>query len=931
MTDYKTTLNLPETEFPMRADLAKREPKRLQQWQDTNIYQQLMQQTERPPFILHDGPPYANGDIHLGHALNKILKDMIIKSKTLSGYIAPYVPGWDCHGLPIELNVEKKLGKAGVKITAKEFRQACRDYAKGQMQNQIAQFQRLAVFGDWENPYATMNFGFEANIARTLQSIIRGGYLHRGYKPVHWCVDCSSALAEAEVEYMDKKSPSIYVRFNVLDEELFWSRCHHTPDTHIHGNLSVIIWTTTPWTLPANQAVAVHPDLEYVVVEYETGNQHEYAFVAEALLKDTMAELGIDDYRVKAYCAGAAVEGLLVQHPFLDRKVPVVLGHHVTTEAGTGVVHTAPGHGLDDYNVGLKYKLSVDHDVQDNGCFRDEAPFVGGKHVTKANDIIIEVLKTHGALLHIHAISHSYPHCWRHKTPLIFRGTPQWFISMTHNDLRDKALAAIKEVKWTPDWGDARMAAMLENRPDWCISRQRSWGVPIPVFIHHKTGQLHPDTDRLLDVVAAAIEQQGIEAWYELDINELLGEDAAYYKKSTDVLDVWFDSGSTFACVLQQRENMAYPADVYLEGSDQYRGWFQSSLLVGLCKTGQAPFKQIVTHGFTIDEHGRKMSKSLGNVISPSEVINKYGADILRLWTASTDYRNEMSLSAEILKRVTDTYRRIRNTARYLLANLNGFEPNAHLLPQEQMLALDQWAVSKAAGVQADVIAAFNDYQFHVAIQKIHHFCSLELGGFYLDIIKDRQYTTQPDSIARRSAQTAMYHIIEALSCWLAPVLAFTAEEISACIPGERPTSIYLNQWYTGLNEHVSGKMDIAYWDRILLIREQVNKALETARSEGHIGSGLEACAELHCHGQIHADLCLLEDELRFVLITSEAKVIANDGGDELRIDVKASTHSKCVRCWHRRSDIGINPEHAELCQRCVDNVAGQGETRLFA
>lgn len=931
MTDYKATLNLPQTDFPMRGDLAKREPARLHQWQEMDIYQQLMQQTDRPTFILHDGPPYANGDIHLGHALNKILKDMIVKSKTLDGYIAPYVPGWDCHGLPIELNVEKKFGKAGAKISAKAFREACRDYAKVQMNNQIKQFQRLGVFGDWDNPYATMDYQFEANITRTLQSIIRKGYLHHGYKPVHWCIDCHSALAEAEVEYIDKQSPSIYVRFNVLDETLFWSRCQLESESSPCGNLSVVIWTTTPWTLPANQAVAVHPELEYVIVEYQVDNRSELIFVAEALLAQTMVALGVNQYEIKARCFGSAVEGLLVQHPFLTRQVPVILGLHVTTDVGTGVVHTAPGHGLDDYQIGLKYQLPVEHDVQDNGCFRDGTPHVGGKHVSKANDIVINVLKEHNALLQHHTVQHSYPHCWRHKTPLIFRGTPQWFVSLSQSDLQAKALAAIKSVKWVPEWGEARMAAMLENRPDWCISRQRSWGVPIPVFLHRQTGELHPETDRLFEEVAAKIEQKGIEAWYECDVEELLGADAADYQKSSDVLDVWFDSGSTFACVLQTRPNMAYPADVYLEGSDQYRGWFQSSLLVGLCKTEQAPFKQVVTHGFTIDERGRKMSKSLGNVISPSEIINKYGADILRLWTASTDYRAEMSMSPEIIKRVADTYRRIRNTARYLLANLTGFEPIVDVLPQTDLLALDQWAISKAAAIQREVITAFNEYQFHLAVQKIHHFCSVEMGSFYLDIIKDRQYTTQANSAARRSAQTAMYHIIEALSRWLAPILTFTAEEISACIPGQRPKSVYFTTWYSDLAEQVDSQMDTAYWDRILLIREQVNKVLEVARNQSEIGSALEAGVVIYCNGQTFEDLSLLDDELRFVLITSAAAVFSNEPGEAMQIQISASTDPKCVRCWHRRADVGLNSSHPELCQRCVDNVAGDGETRRFA
>ena len=931
MTDYKNTLNLPQTDFPMRANLAQREPKLLEKWSEMQLYQRLQDEgADRPTFTLHDGPPYANGKIHVGHALNKTLKDIILKSKTLSGYRTPYVPGWDCHGLPIELNVEKKLGKSGINVPAKDFRAACRKYAQSQIDIQSEAFQRLGIFGDWGNPYRTMDFAFEADIVRTLQGIINNGYLHRGYKPVHWCVDCGSALAEAEVEYEDKKSPAIYVRFNVLDEEAFWDRCDHVPDKHIHGALSVVIWTTTPWSLPANQAVALHPKMEYVVVEYQTSSHNEYLFIAQELLNDTMGALEISDYQVKAYCAGSAVEGLLLQHPFLDRQVPLVLGDHVTTETGTGAVHIAPGHGMDDYLVGLKYKLPVDHAVKPNGCFTDEVPLVGGKHVTKANDILIEALKVRGNLLHMQALKHSYPHCWRHKTPLIFRGTPQWFISMTQNGLRDKAQAAIKNIGWIPEWGEARMSTMLDNRPDWCISRQRSWGVPIPVFIHKNTDQLHPDTEALMAKVADLIVQEGIEAWHELDIKEMLGADAEHYSKSTDVLDVWFDSGSTFACVVQARPELTFPADIYIEGSDQYRGWFQSSLLNAIAKTGEAPYKQVITHGFTVDEKGRKMSKSLGNVVEPDKVINSLGADILRLWAASADYRGEMSLSNEILKRSTDVYRRIRNTARYFLSNLAGFDPATHLLPQSRMLALDQWAVAKTAQVQAEVIMAFDEYHFHIAAQKIHHFCAVDMGSFYLDIIKDRQYTTQSDSIARRSAQSAMYHIGEALCRWLAPILAFTAEEISGFMPGQRPDSIFLTTWYSGLSEELSGEFDREYWNRIIAMREQVNKALEEARTENVIGSGLEAEITLYCSGQEHKDLTLLSDELRFVLITSKADVVSEENA-AIRVEVSASGHAKCARCWHRREDIGNNVEHPELCQRCVDNVAGAGEERAIA
>ncbi len=933
MADYKSTLNLPATDFPMRANLAKREPARFARWNEQKIYQQLMQLTkDRPKFILHDGPPYANGKIHLGHAVNKILKDIILKSKTLSGFSTPYIPGWDCHGLPIELNVEKKLGKAGHKVSVREFRQACRKYAAEQVKLQSDAFQRLGVFGDWEKPYLTMDYEFEANIMLTLRDIIANGYLQRGYKPVHWCVDCGSALAEAELEYKDKQSSAIDVRFSVVDEEAFWSKCQHTSSEHMNGSLSVIIWTTTPWTLPANEAVTLHAEFDYVIVECKSSKQVEYLFIAEALVADVMVRCGISDYQIKATCQGADVSGLLLQHPFLDKHVPIVLADHVTLEAGTGAVHTAPGHGLEDYLVGLEYNLPVDHAVESNGCFAIETSFVGGKHVTKANDLLIDVLQQKDNLLHVEMITHSYPHCWRHKTPVIFRGTPQWFISMDQNGLRQKALKALEDVKWIPKWGEARMHAMLEGRPDWCISRQRSWGVPIPVFIHNKTGQLHPDTLALIEPVMALVKKHGIEAWFDLKEEQLLGDDAAFYTKSTDVLDVWFDSGASYACVLQQRPELAYPADVYIEGSDQYRGWFQSSLLSATAKTGQAPYKRIITHGFTVDEAGRKMSKSLGNTVHPEEVMNTLGADILRLWTANTDYRAEMSLSDEILKRTTDIYRRIRNTARYLLATLNDFDPKQHLLPQEQWLALDQWAVATAAKVQNEVIQAYDDYQFHLAIQKIHHFCSISMGSFYLDIIKDRQYTMKSDSVAYRSAQSAIYHIVEALSRWLAPVLAFTAEEISEFIPGERPESIFFSQWYDKLSTTITGNMDLNYWNRVIQCRDNVNKELEKKRNDGEIKSALGAEVTITGDRKLCDDLNQFGEELKFVFITSKVTVCCDENltSGDMIIAIKPSSHTKCVRCWHHCSDVGSHSEHPELCGRCVTNAFGEGEKRQF-
>jgi isoleucyl-tRNA synthetase len=674
VNDYKHTLNLPQTDFPMRGDLARREPAMLARWAQMDLYAKLRQTgAGREQFILHDGPPYANGSIHIGHAVNKVLKDFIVKARTLSGFDAPYVPGWDCHGLPIELQVEKKIGKSA---PAKAFRQACRDYAMEQVSGQREDFKRLGIFGDWDRPYLTMDYQNEADIIRSLGRIIERGHLHKGFKPVHWCIDCGSALAEAEVEYEERSSPAIDVRFAVLNEEALLTRLHHVEGHEGKGPLSVIIWTTTPWTLPANRAVALNADLDYAVVQCAGERGDERLILAEAMIKDAMLRYGVEDYRVIAYGKGAALEGLMLQHPFYDREVPVILGDHVTLEAGTGAVHTAPGHGQDDYVVGQRYGLKVDNPVGGDGKFLPDTPLFAGQHVFKANDAVLETLRARGALLHAASVRHSYPHCWRHKTPIIFRATPQWFISMEQNGLRRAALDAIRATRWVPSWGQARIEGMVEKRPDWCISRQRTWGVPIALFVHKTTGEPHPETPRLIEEVARRVEQDGIDAWFELSSTELLPvSEAADYVKVSDTLDVWFDSGTTHASVLERREDLRWPADLYLEGSDQHRGWFQSSLLTAVAMVGRAPYEQVLTHGFTVDAKGQKMSKSKGNVVAPQKVVSSLGADILRLWVASTDYRGEMSVSDEILKRTADAYRRIRNTARFLLANLAGFDP----------------------------------------------------------------------------------------------------------------------------------------------------------------------------------------------------------------------------------------------------------------
>ncbi len=938
--DYKKTLNLPKTAFPMKANLAQREPERLKKWQETDIYQQIRRKfSGRPRFVLHDGPPYANGAIHIGHAVNKILKDIIIKSKTLSGFDAPYVPGWDCHGLPIELMVEKKIGKAGVKVSVAEFRKACRQYASKQVNMQRDEFIRLGVFGDWFNPYLTMDYQFEADIVRALGHISRQGHLSKGVKPVHWCTDCGSALAEAEVEYEDKHSPAIDVRFRVVDETAFMAACHHAPEHFGEGPLSVVIWTTTPWTLPANQAVAFNPELEYAIVQCVKDGRKERLVLAEALLKDTLLRYGIDDYHVIAYGKGAAFENLLLQHPFYDRQVPVILGEHVTLDAGTGAVHTAPGHGQEDYVAGLKYDLPVDNPVADNGVFLPGTQFFAGEHVFSANDHVLEILEQTGNLLHMEAIEHSYPHCWRHKTPIIFRATPQWFISMDKNRLREHALQAIKQVGWIPDWGQARIEGMVSGRPDWCISRQRNWGVPITLFVHKQTGELHPRTLELIEQVAQRIEQNGIEAWFELQPDALLGDEAGDYEKMRDTLDVWFDSGVTHAGVLKAREQLGFPADLYLEGSDQHRGWFQSSLLTSVAIHETAPYKAVLTHGFTVDAEGKKMSKSSGNVVAPQTIMKTLGADVLRLWVAATDYRGEMSVSDEILKRSADVYRRLRNTARFLLANLDGFDPERHEVAPENMLALDRWVVDRAYRLQQEVVAAYDNYQFHQVYQKVHHFCAMELGGFYLDIIKDRQYTVKENALPRRSAQTAMYHVAEALVRWLAPVICYTADEIWQYLPGDRSESVFLQTWYQGLFPLPEDDvLNRSFWDKIIALRETVSKELEKARTAGIIGASLNAEVDLYCDESWQVLLQSLGDELRFVLIVSDACVFdmscCDDGRPEniegLKINVRASEHNKCVRCWHQREDVGQHEAHPELCGRCMENVDGNGENRRY-
>lgn len=938
MSDYKNTLNLPETGFPMRGDLAKREPGMLDRWYEQDLYGIIRAAKKgKKSFILHDGPPYANGSIHIGHSVNKILKDIIIKSKGMAGFDSPYVPGWDCHGLPIELKVEQLYGKPGEKLTPAEFRQKCREYAAEQVAGQKKDFIRLGILGDWDHPYLTMDFATEANIIRALGKIISNGHMVKGAKPVHWCTDCGSSLAEAEVEYYDKTSPSIDVAFQAVDAAAVVAKFGVSSS---NGPVSLVIWTTTPWTLPANRAISVNAQFSYQLVQV-TG---QCLILAADLVESVMKRAGIEDWQVLGSCQGSDLELLGFTHPFMGFNVPVILGDHVTLDAGTGAVHTAPGHGPDDFIIGQKYGLGVANPVGPNGCYLPGTyPTLDGKFVFKANDMIVELLRDKGALVHVEKLQHSYPCCWRHKTPIIFRATPQWFISMDHKGLRQQSLQEINEVKWIPGWGQARIESMVANRPDWCISRQRTWGVPMSLFVHKNTGQLHPRSVELIEEVAKRVEQEGIQAWWDLDAADLLGEEATDYEKVPDTLDVWFDSGSTHSSVVDLRPEFSHQgADMYLEGSDQHRGWFMSSLMISTAMKGEAPYKEVLTHGFTVDGQGRKMSKSIGNTVSPQDVTNKLGGDILRLWVASTDYTGEIAVSDEILKRAADAYRRIRNTARFLLANLNGFDPNTDCVAAEEMVVLDRWAVGRALAAQQDIEQAYSSYDFHEVVQRLMQFCSVEMGSFYLDIIKDRQYTAKSDSVARRSCQTALFHIVEALVRWMAPIMSFTADEIWGFLPGKRAQYVFTEEWYHclfGLAENES--MNDAFWADLLKVRGEVNKVLEQARADKRIGGSLEAAVTLYADPSLAACLNSLQDELRFVLLTSTAIVVPLEDAPldaqqsellpGLKIGFTSAEGEKCPRCWHYTTDIGQVAEHTDICGRCVTNVAGDGEKRKFA
>jgi isoleucyl-tRNA synthetase len=926
--DYKSTINLPQTDFPMKADLARREPQQLAHWDERQIYHRQREVARgRPRFVLHDGPPYANGVIHIGHAVNKILKDIVVKSRFLDGYDTPYVPGWDCHGLPIELQIEKKEGRPGQKLDARAFRAACRAFAEEQINHQRTDFKRLGVLGDWEHPYRTMDPKYEAQQLRAFARVLANGHIYRGAKPVHWCLDCRSALAEAEVEYEEKVSPAVDVGFALIDEDREKLRRAFNLTALPPGPLYAVIWTTTPWTLPANEALSFHPDYQYSLIETNRGTLLLASDLAGRVASYAGVEPkgGID--AAHPATSGRALEGIRFHHPFYQRIVPIVLGEHVTLDAGTGIVHTAPAHGLDDWIVGQRYRLPVNNPVGADGRFLPGTPLFAGETIWDANAHIVAVLEEHGRLFKHEPYRHSYPHCWRHKSPLIFRATPQWFISMDAQQLRAHALRDIKNVSWTPAWGEQRITGMLANRPDWCISRQRTWGVPIPLFVHQASGELHPRTMELIEEAARRVEVGSIEAWFELDPRELIGADAEHYAKVTDVMDVWVDSGLSFECVGTLRPEVAAPVELYLEGSDQHRGWFHSSLLMSEAMYERAPYRAVLTHGFAVDEKGRKMSKSLGNVIAPQKVTHSLGADVLRLWVAATDYANEMSVSDEILKRMADSYRRMRNTMRFLLGNVAGFDLQRDAVAAQDLVALDAYALARTRELQAEVIEAYRNYEFHLIYQKVHNFCVVDMGGFYLDILKDRLYTTPARGHARRSAQTAMFHIAESVVRWLAPILSFTAEEIWRYLPGARPESVFLTTWYE-IPEVPASDIN---WPALIALRSKVMHKLEALRDAGAIGSSLDAAVDVYASPKAFRDIGALGDELRFLLITSAARLHNGVDAQEEVVEVSPSQDAKCIRCWHHRPDIGRHPEHPEICERCVTNLELPGERRMFA
>ena len=944
--DYRQTLNLPETPFPMRGDLAKREPKWVAEWEENKVYAAIRAASQgRPKFVLHDGPPYANGDIHIGHAVNKVLKDIIVKSRNMDGFDAHYVPGWDCHGMPIEIQIEKKYGK---NLPVGEVQAKARAYAQEQIDRQRNDFKRLGVLADWNRPYLTMNFSNEADELRALGKIMKKGFVFRGLKPVNWCFDCGSALAEAEVEYADRTDPAVHVAFRFNDPakvaELFGQ------SQPVEG--AIVIWTTTPWTLPANQALNVGPEISYALVKLSqpraTGN---HLLIAADLVESCLQAWGLEGYII-ATVPGQSLAGLEGRHPLFDadpgyqRVSPIYPADYVSLDAGTGVVHAAPAYGVDDFIVCKANGLTDDaiiNPVMGDGHYVSSLPLFGGELIWKANPKIVEALDAVGSLVKQAPLKHSYMHCWRHKTPVIYRATSQWFAGMDRQvedspTLREMALKGVENTQFYPAWGRARLHAMIANRPDWTLSRQRQWGVPMAFFVHKETGELHPRTPELLELIAQRVEKEGIEAWQTLDPVDLLGEEASQYEKNRDTLDVWFDSGTTHATVLGGRDHaikgshgdeLSWPADLYLEGSDQHRGWFHSSLLTSCMMYGEPPYKALLTHGFVVDGKGRKMSKSVGNVIAPQKVSDSLGAEILRLWTASTDYSGELSISDEILKRVVEGYRRIRNTLKFLLGNIQDFNIATDGLSADALFEIDRYALCMTAQMQDEVLACYRRYEFHPAVARLQIFCSEDLGAFYLDVLKDRLYTTGANSVARRSAQTALYHITHALLRLMAPILSFTSEEAWKDLHEGKDAGTIFTQLYHTLPNQSDAVALSAKWSRLREIRAEVMRQIEVVRTAGDIGSSLAAEIDLYASGDDLSLLQSLKDDLRFVLIVSRATVHAGSG--ELEVRVTATGHTKCERCWHHRKDVGVDSDHPQICGRCVDNLFKDGESRAHA
>jgi isoleucyl-tRNA synthetase len=942
--DYKTTVNLPQTAFPMQANLSKREPEWLAAWQAQDLYARVMDATAGlTPYYFVDGPPYANGDIHIGHAVNKVLKDIVVKSARLNGHHAPFVPGWDCHGLPIELQVEKKFGKVGDKLDAAAFRAECRKYALEQVDRQRVDFQRLGILADWHKPYLTMQPAYEAEQLRVLARICDNGHVVRGFKPVHWCLDCGSSLAEAEVEYQDKQSTTVDVAFAAADSVDVAKRF----GVDGAAPIAFVIWTTTPWSLPGNQAISVHPELDYVLADFAIdGGDARRLVIAQGLIESCAARWNAGAPKVLGTLKGEALVGVVAMHPFADRSSPLIGSLDVTLDAGTGLVHAAPAHGMEDFVACRAVGIEVLNPVAPNGAYKLDTPIVAGIHLRKAEAPILDALRAANALIHLAPITHSYPHCWRHKTPLITLATPQWFVAMDKAGLRTAALEAIDSTRWIPAWGRERIRGMVADRPDWCISRQRTWGVPLALFVHKQTQDPHPRSGDLLRAVADKVEAGGLEAWFGSSVSDWLPEnEASDYSKCPDTLDVWFDSGSAHQCSFVSTnpgvldgQGLAPLADMYLEGSDQHRGWFHSSLLTCVAMRQRSPYKAVLTHGFTVDEQGRKMSKSLGNVVAPQQVTKTLGADVLRLWVSASDYSGEIAISDNLLKRMADAYRRIRNTARYLLGNLDGFDPATDAVAPGEMLLIDRWAVSQAAQLQAEIADAYRLQQFHLVYQKLHNYCVTDLGGLYLDVLKDRLYTTAPKSLARRSAQTALLHIAEAMVRWIAPVLSFTADEIWQLLPGTRSASIFAQRWYELPKIHLAE--DGVDWPLLVATREAVKKTLEELRAAGTIGSGLNAEVAIYADTDLASALGAPGDELRFWFITSGAKLAPLSAkpteagehelstGEKIWIYASASQNEKCERCWHQVADVGANAAHPGLCGRCEANVYGGGESR---